>query len=421
MTESIEASAESKTLRERINFPHGESYIDAVKKSFKGQPEKAEIAAEVVYAFLEEEVGNIDIFRVETPNAAFPYTVISVGDLAKRLYDKGEGSLPALQERPKAEAGRRQEFVFGSFLTIGNGFTFTFVEEVMHQTFKSLPRALKDIVASREPEDIEIYTLGSPTNALGEVSEDFAKASEGDVYGTFAHAYTQFIKTRLPEGEEASRSSICLYGLSMGGSFAAATGARLLEEGLVRQKEDISSKLPFMQIRADSPVGLRSPKFGGMQIMAGFGLDGIFKAITSPTVRRAVFGEKDFLNKVFQEIEERGITSKMSSEQVELKKRVLKLLKDQLYKGTPVVSDLKVTEVVGSKDLTLLSPALNKQAKRDKNTSIQTLGASLVRSVSTENERVFLVNMTHTPPFYRDNEIRRVARVIETIEDLNAN
>jgi len=296
----------------------------------------------------------------------------------------------------------KRKFVFGSFLTQTNGNPFTFVEEAMHQCIKYLPQALEDLKNGLEPEDIEIYTLGSPTNTLGEMTPEFSSELEKEPIRKLANVYSELVQEKTPPSKQGSKTSVELFGLSMGGGLAAIAGENILETGAFTQDSDKAEaeNLPRVQIRIDAPVSLSRSKIKPFQISAGFIIDGAVLLATNSYGRKAALGEGKFIKQVNAVLAGRGIGENVSKEQKDIKAKALRSIISALGKGLSLKPETKITEVYGTRDLTVYTPSFNEEVSEQAKEYPNTLGQNLVDS-QRENSRTFAAKMTHVPPFFR--------------------
>lgn len=426
--------AKTERIRDLVTSPHVEAVLEIFKKRFKKEaPVSIETIKDILYTFFEQAVENTQIYSSDANGASFPYTVINTGALAKLVYSHYKipllSKLSSTEEKPK----HRMEFVMGSFLDTDNGNQFTFFEEAMHQFVKQLPKALEDIAQGKEPENEDVYVLGSPTNELGTVSTEFAtRIEEGNAFEQFGALYAEFITSRLPK-EERKKTSVYLYGISMGGSLATQTAEQLLANGKVSQSREDNQE-PFMQVRADtlpggddSPVGLRR-----WQIPFGFVADTLLTLATNPYTRAAITkqaGGKDIINKKI--FANRGIVPNMTPDQVRMKKQIIyggpNILSGgidykygifhDLREGVPIDPNLKLTEVRAKYDPLQYSWEFNSNVQKQRAERSGSLGENLV-SEPESNRRVAAIRDFHTFRFFRENELRRIEKAAADLEKL---
>ena len=373
-----EQNKERKSIRERIVFPHLEPIVKLMEKQF-GNTEREidpKVVEDILYAFIEQRIECAGVYSSQEHKVAFPWGVTDTAELAKKLYEQYSGESLPPQLTPNS-AKKKREFMFTSLQLVQSGSQFAFMEEPMHQAIKDLPNALTALKEGREPESNIIYTLGSPTNELGTMSEEFLeKIRQGEAFDEFGALYAEFIRAEgLKEREE--NTEVLLYGQSMGASFATGTAQYLLEEGAVTQSREVlqEKQVPFLQIRLDMPVGSSelSPERKKWQIPIGFALDGVITAATDPYLRPVMMKDKAFLSSVQEIFTEHGMPLVMSEEQVNLKKEGIKETVNALREGTPVPKGLKVTKVVGLADPLMYSGEFRKEAKEHKEEHLKTL------------------------------------------------
>ncbi len=429
---SAPGRAKPERIRDQVISPHVEAVLEIFKKRFKEETSvNIETIKDILYTFFEQAVENTQIYSSDANGASFPYTVISTGTLAKLVYSHYKIPLLSKPSATEENSKHRMEFVMGSFLDTDNGNQFTFFEEAMHQFIKQLPKALEDIAQGKEPENEDVYVLGSPTNELGTVSKEFTTRVEaGNAFEQFGALYAEFIVSRLPK-EERTKSSVSLYGISMGGSLATQTAEQLLASGKVTQSRE-DDETPFMQVRADTLPGASESSFKKWQIPLGFAFDSLITLPTNAYTRAAVTkqaGGKDVINeKIFAK---RGIVPNMNPEQTRMKKEVIyggsNVLSGavdynygifhDLREGVPIDPKLKLTEVRAMYDPLQYSWEFNSNVKDQRAEHAGSLGENLV-SKPNSNKRVAAIRDFHTFRFFRENELKRIEKAAESLEKL---
>ena len=116
---------------------------------------------------------------------------------------------------------------------------------------------------------------------------------------------------------------------------------------------------------------------------------------------------------------EKGMEIQMSGEQKSIKNRVIRSIILKLGKGLIPRLETKITEVFGLKDPTSITLGLRAEAKKQKKEYGGTLGQNIL-SRTSPNERRFAVDMMHTPPWFRENELQRMDALAKKIESLKA-
>lgn len=419
-TPSVET--EKKSVRERLVFPHVEPILSALEKESEAEGERfdAEGVKDILYGFIEQRIEKSGVYVSEKHKAAFPWGMTDTAELAKKLYAKYAGE-NAIQGLKSNDGKKKKEFVFTSLQTIQSGSQFAFMEEALHQAVKALPGAFVKLKKGEEPDSSEVYTLGSPTNELGTMSEEFlAEIKNGKEFDGFGALYSECIESFLSKTEQNDSTTISLYGQSMGASFAASTADQLLKDNAVTQsrEEGRDRRLPFLQIRLDMPVGSSAvpEKRKKWQIPVGFAIDTAYTMATDPYIRGAMMHDREFLSSAQEIFAERGIVPQLSDEQIRLKKSGIKEMINGLRKGTPIPDGLKVTKVVGEYD-TLMYPAVSHTAVKRRE---EEYGGSLgERIVSGHDEpRTFAVKMRHTMPYLRKNELKRLRLAAEALKQI---
>ncbi len=415
--------------REKILTHHAEYAITAFEKYAKENNlnlESVETVRRLFETLTEQGIRNSAVFEAKEVGASFPWTVVRVGDIARELQQSSDKIPAAEKNREEAEdAGAekksKKEFVFGTFLNPQNGNQFCFFEEVMHQVVARLPRALEALSERRDPESDELYVLGSPSNEYGSVSDEFVEAMHGDhAFEQFGKAYAVFVDSVLSADKVSAKTDVLFSGLSMGGSLAAETAAQVLKDGIATQSQDERDIKPFLNVRLDVPVGPSDLPTSRKrwQLPAGFALDGLYNLLTNPYARTATFREKPFMDKVDTRMAEQGISKNMSKEQEALKKEAIAEIIGNLRDGVPLPPEVRSTEVVGMYDPAMFQTSALEKAKTQREEHKGSLGAGLVSD--TPEHRKFAIAMGHSVPFFRENEMHRIAKTANAIDELQS-
>lgn len=402
-------------------FPWGDAGLHEYAKARKETPENIAAMKEVIYTFLDQEVQNTRIF--ESPGASFPYTVIRVADLARALYRASSGEVASTNMPEGALPKKHIEFVMTSALLTIHGHPFTFCEEAMHQTMRALPTALEALENGEEPEDIEVYTLGFPTNELGSMEEDFTNAMVEAPFKTLGSLYGESVETlALKNLNPDQQTELVFSGVSMGANFAAEAAVMLLDKGLVTQSRE-ETKKPHLTLNLYTPAGMNESMFRTPQIGLGFAAEGIVQMSSNPVVKEIAPNEGKFLEKLKPVLQKQGMYPHMDHEQVKRKNKVTSFtgsIVKKLVQGVPVRPDLIANKIVGMKDPTLYSMKRNRALAEQNEDHSDSLGAHSIRE-SNPNQRTFGVEMSHTIPFFRESEFKRWDRVVEKLQALKKN
>ncbi|MEI7513349.1 MAG: hypothetical protein WCJ74_01875, partial [bacterium] len=247
----------------KISLPQAEAVISLYKEKFEDNPERIEKLKEIFDVFLEQSLTNSDVYSSKELKASFPWTVVRLQDIAKKLFKKnykGDQVFNIENTDEEITKNKKLEFIFGSAFAYSHGDAFAFTEEAMHQIIKRLPSAIKALQQGLEPEDFEVFTLGMPTNTFGEISTDFSDNLKKDSYEYMGRLYSEFV-TEKTASEKDVKQNIKFYGISMGGGFAAKTGEKLLENKVVTQESEnvdgvsVENK-PYLQIQSMVPVSM---------------------------------------------------------------------------------------------------------------------------------------------------------------------
>jgi len=402
-------------------FPWGDAGLDEYAKARTDAPEKVALMKEVMYTFLDQEIQNTRIY--ESRGASFPYTVIRIKDLARALYNAERTSVA----EPTNEVGRASsaeavpstkhvEFVMTSVLATVHGHPFTFCEEAIHQTMRALPAALTALENGEESEDIEIYTLGFPTNELGTMDAPFTDAMVESPFKTLGSLYGESVeKLALESKKQNQKMELVFTGVSMGANFAAEAATALLDKGLVTQsREDASIEQPHLTLNLYTPAGLNEAALRKLQISLGFVAEGVFQLAANPVVRKIAPNEGKFLEGLKTVLKKEGIEAHMDEAQTERKNKVTSMMGSivqKLIQGVPIDPNLVANKLVGTVDPTLYSMERNRKLTKQKEEHPNSLGSHTIRE-SHPNQRTFGVQMSHTIPFFRASEFKRWDKVV---------
>jgi hypothetical protein len=412
--------------KEKIAFPHGEEATRLFEKEYPGNPDQVKKVEDIFNTFFKQEMENIAIYKSKE-GVEYPYTNINTANLAKELYKKYSGkklpeNLVVNTEQPLI----KREFVLESFLTTTNGSPFTFCEEAMHQAVMNLPRAIENLKKGIEPENVEVYTLGSPTNLLGKMTPKFYEDLKGEPFKKLGEIYAELIKEKIGSinNDSNAKTFVELYGISMGAGIAAMTGEKLLEDEKFTQEKqpnDTKDKKVEIDIRAVLPVTLSRSTIKKIQIPIGFLYDSIKGLITNPYVRKVGGGEGDFIKKVNTELAKRGIHENMDKEQKEMKEKSMPRLIFALGKGLTLKPETKVNEIYGLRDSTTITPSLKFDAMVQKEEHPDTIGSTIIPG-KRDGSRTFVANATHAEipaaNFNRQSEQRRIKAAAESLDNL---
>ncbi len=423
-----EEVVENKTEKETLGLivPQAEAEIMMYENEYENNPEHIGKLREIFQILTEQGIQNTQIFHSDEVNASIPWTVIRLPELAKALYEK-HASIPVQTETTNSQDkntehtfAERREYIFATSISVQGADEFGWVEESMHQMIRHLPRAIEDLKNGREPENFETYMMGMPTNTLGEISEEFSNNLKKDPYEYMGRLYADFISKQATQIE--GKKAIELYGISMGGGFAAKTGEKLIQSGAGTQnfgQEGIENTAPFLQIKSMVPVSMGHTEKKNWQIMPGFVAESVV-ALTSPGIRKIGKDLLGFQKKVNEQLVERGINENMSDEQKKLKKDSLSSIITGLGKKLEIDPSVKLTKVIGLQDLTMYTPSFNREAQKHREENLEenegeaTLGTQIV-SRKEENQRTFGINVHHNLPFFREAEYKRMKKAAEAM------
>ena len=427
-----QSSQESKeTPKEHPVSPYAEAVIAAFDRHYRSEatPERRAMVREIVETFFHETLQNINLHTAKEHTAAYPWGVIDTGTLAKKLHERVTNTQAGplkLTATSSEKTFKKKEFIFGSLLFRMHGTPFMYQEEALHQLVKNIPAALQAIERGEEPESLQVYTFGSPTNLLGTMSPQFQQEmKERGAFEAFGDLYANHIAAILSE-ENNPDTKVRLYGMSLGGALAVAVAQNLLERHAVTQEAE--EKRPHLQVRIEeAPASSHTPPgLKALQTGAGFFLDGAFATARDPYVKAVWGAEKQFVRDVNAHLTSRSenpLAEDMSPEQKKMKQAGLRSLVGALLKGRAIPPHMKVTEIVGLNDPLLFSPlfigkaAYQRATRFDKETGKRPLHRHLVIREGADGERKrYGIRMPHVPPFYRENELKRLERAAEYLE-----
>jgi len=328
--------------KQALSFPHGEIALKAFKKAFPNDPEKQATMGRVIDAFFRQEMDNTAIFT-DSRGASLPYTKINVTELARAVT--GISQPDTAQPTDAAVPKHVRFFVLPSFPALQNGHQFTFVEVAMKQAMKYLPAVADDLRNGRTPKDVEVYTLGSPTNKKwGRVTPEYLKLLQEDAYGTIGNTNADLIAGTLPENpQDRAKTSIVVFGQSMSASIAAVTAEKLIDRGQATQDYAKRSEgTPYVQVIMDAPVTLNPSTHRKGQINTGFAIDAMHSSITSSHIRKSALGEAKFVDRVAVVLTRRGIKTNEDEQEIKLKGQAKNTVMNAMYKKRMPVDSSKI-------------------------------------------------------------------------------
>ncbi len=412
---NIEGPKSIESESQPVSFPNGEVKVKYYLENYPEDLEGGEKLKEFFQEFIKEEIENTNIFRSEKYGVELPYTSVSPVSIARKIYQRYAGSIPEFIKEDEEKKHSQKEFVFGTSPAIKEGNQFNVVEEAMHQCIKKLPQILKDLRAGKEPEDIEIFTMGMPTNVLGSLSEEFVEQMTAGPSDELAKVYSELIASKI--SSQSNLDSVELYGVSLGSSLAIRTGEALIDQGLVTQEtEKDEKKSPHLQIKAEVPVALSPSEMKDFQIPIGFITD-LFIESRLPELKAIEAGKPAFAKQVAGILEKRGIRENMTTLQKKLKQKAIFRIVKALGEGLESKPETKITALYGLKDATTYTLDMAKKAKERKEEFAGTLGESLL-SRKDPNIRNFVADMPHMNLYFNKNEARRMEKLAKSLKNL---
>jgi len=371
--------------------------------------------------YFEEAIANTRLYSSEKLGASFPYTVVRLRDVAQAMHAKFSAHIESATQGEARTADSKslskKEIIFGTFFDVRAGHPYHWIERGIDDMSKRLPEALGRVSRGEEPEDFEVYGVGSPAGELGIVSEDFVRATGDHPFEHFGELYAEFVDSLKHTGSDKSPAAIQLWGVSMGASLAATTAMRLIEQGRATQsREEASQKsLPVVNVTMQMPVGAERRRW---QIPAGFVSEFAIQKLWGPEYNNAVAAaERDFTESIYQKLRERGIRPHMTDQDIKAKKTLVSKSIDQLRNGIPIPENLKTNEIIGIYDPLMYSLSFQSEAAREGEEKKGSLQEHMVEAPS-ENRRQFAIAMTHTPAVVRENYFKRIIRAGESVRAL---
>ena len=300
--------------------------VDATLKEcekLENNPETLENIQSFLTEYFNEEIDNTEIYNSEKYGVAFPYTVVRLSDIAKKLYEKYGGQIKIETAFPEKKVHSHKEFIFGTFFNISSGHPYHWVEHGIDQISKKIPAALESLARGEEVEDFEIYGVGNPAGELGQVSDSFVDNTKDKQFEHLGEVYADFISSPQEENKNNNISSdIRLWGVSMGASTAMTTAESLLKNKQATQsfveKDELQNMLPKIDVVMVSPVATSENLLRSYEIPLGFVAE---FAIQQSNVygRNVSKAEGDFTSMIYAKLRERGIEKHLSEEDKKIK------------------------------------------------------------------------------------------------------
>jgi len=393
-------------------FPMGDAFLDHYRERHPEDTQSLEIMKDVVYTFLDEQLRNTEIFRSQETAVEMPLTVLHMQEFAKEIFTKYGDRLPSVHspenedEKNEEERRKRIKFIMSSFKTPQGGNQFGYVELVLHEAIKSLPRALRALKEGRAIPEYDIYNLGSPTNVMGQMNEVFSEKLKTNTFEAMGELYAECVQNK-PDGlnlEEKGRTTVILEGVSMGSAMAAEAAKALLEKNKASQ-ETSPKDMPRLRLNLYVPAALGESLMRSVRIPAAYVAEALYQITTEPGTQKVIFKQKKFLEAMYQNLPV-GITQRMGSEQKKLKTKGVRSIIKAISRGVPLPPGIKANEVIGIYDPLMFSFERKIQASKQEMEHGGTLGQNILKP-GKDGERIFGVKMTHRIPFFRDNEFRR--------------
>ncbi|MBI2034500.1 MAG: hypothetical protein HYT11_02085 [Candidatus Levybacteria bacterium] len=422
--EEISAGVEPKLF-----LPYVDEALKAFSEFSREKLQRTEVLHDVLEQFFQDEIQNMQVYKTKDGAASLPYTSINITEFAKRMYKRYAGTaVEASKITQSSEPAKKKTVIFfTSFLATKSGHPFVFAELVMQQAVRALAPTIQAFQEGRVPKDVRVVTLGSPTNnRWGSISQQYAERIQKDAYTTLGNTYAELLESTGILSDHAGQDAIVLHGTSMGGSLAGRTAEKLLSDGVATQsqQERMEQNRPFLQVRMDSPAGVRReghkwPRWKKLQTPLGFAGEVLKIAAKDHDTIKTALGEDKFLEGLQKETEKRGIPT-MHDEQQEIRKQgVVKSLIDQLKSGVSLKPNIKVNLVTGLSDLLTKSrwDRVAKRKIRSYEGVSEPLGRNIIPGESPQRREV-AIESGHLIPFFKrksGNEMWAWARSIDKL------
>jgi hypothetical protein len=416
------ASVQEKSI-EDVRFRATDAAVSLYEKTFGINPENAEAVREIFDEFFREQVEKTELVESKKYGVSYLHSEITAGDLAKRLYQRSGRVLPELKspEKDLGEDKPHDEYIFSSFFSPKNpSALFVFFEQGLNQLVRELPKAMEHLERGEEPPKYAVHYVGTPTRDIGHITSDFVdELNKRNAFEVFGDMYSELVNAHAePQGQ------VVLRGISMGAPFAIETANKLLAEGSGTQDVERIDK-PRIFVRIDTPPSqdANTPERRRWQVQTGFVVDGI-KGLLNDSMSRA--SANPFSGSLVEELKpflaSKGIHEEMAPEDERLKKRAIKKVADDFFKGIPIPEELKVTEVIGTSDTTMFLPF--SEAKREVKDAAAAqrseFGGSLGENIISEdgNRRTFAISTSHALPNTTPTNLGRLDRAAKLVAKL---
>ena len=422
-------SKKQERLTDRVRFPAADVAAKVFESEFADDLDRPnpEIVREIFNAFLETQVENTHSYSSEKHGVSFIHADLDAATLARKILERRNVDIPEQRKALKTKERQTDEYIFGSFFSPQNpSALFVFFEQGLNRLMLEVPEAIEALKKGESLQTRKIHYVGTPTRDIGHISNEFVESlKEGGAVERFGDLYAEFIG-RTESAVPVQKHEVLLRGISMGAGFAIETAKHLLDDGTATQSREEAKKksIPHLTVRIDTPPGQQEGEASRRkwQVPLGFAADGIKSFFNDATVRASANPFVGSLVKsLMPYLEKQGVREEMSEEDAALKKEAIKRVLNDLYAGIPIPENLRVTEVIGTDDTTMLLPFSEKKRAFRKSVDEQEArhkGSLGERIVSGEgSHRTFGVDMTHAMPNFTHTHWRRFYRAAKTIEN----
>lgn len=399
---------------ERVASPHVKAAVDSFNKSPFYTEQRSTDMTRLMNDMWDLQVEGTQLFTTEDGRISTPYTRIDITKYAETLLGQDFSQLPSDETRPE----NKQLISFPSVLAPENGHITSFIEPVFHRYVVALTGILADVKRGVRPQNVSALTLGAPTVLFGKVDQKFVADLKTEGIKPWARVYSQLVEQNLPKTpEEKAKTQITFHGISMGGSFAAATAEDLVLRKVVSQHnkekgKPVTDDLPNLVVLMEAPTGLHTGGRQNLRIKLGFGIGTAISFLRDSYQRRATFTERQLTKDLIPVFANKGIGVNMSPDQEKLKKQAIGTVVEELVKGIPVGSEVRAHTMRGRYDLTAVD--WRSLFKRRAPNEDETLGRNLLPP-GAPNLQEFEIDSTHARKYFYSGEFQKWAKLSDML------
>lgn len=407
---------------------------------------------------------NVRVYEF-TSGAKFPYTSISLSEVADEIFRKLGGETASQKDGhgtaahlvPERRCLCKREFILTPIpWRSRHGSWFEYGEFPVRNVLQLLSEALSDRAAGRPVFDYCIYTLGYPTHELGAVTDRYKHELETRRFGGLSKPAYELI-CNVIETMPKSGSSVVLTGISLGAGVAAQIGGMLYSEPIVRTLirpertlrnflaesatglERSENHAPLLSVTMYSPAVLRYPGertiFRKLRFVIGLALEAIVRLTTNPAFREIVLQRHRFERASRAWLRGRSIRVNMDRQQKISKRTCLEIFRDLSVEGLQVPKDPETGEEIPTMqiigycdplistlaDLRMAAAANTKEISikgSQKNTGMPVKRNKTMAANRVPGTRRVMINMGHLVPFARKSTMATFDNTVLTIEAL---